>query len=162
MVPLGHPPSHNRVVLKVFTPLSTWLYSKFILCQSVVIYINDIYNTTRLCCSNKQPLSPILQLWVMHKSHSLLVKQPSTDCVAFGTGQNYACVHINAIGQAIRQDMSIAFSAIHRFTVGCDTTPAICGKVMKSTWVVWKFCHEVIQAFNCGAAYPHDSLSVDD
>ena len=56
--------------------------------------------------------------------------------VAFGTGNNYSCVHINAICHSLVSETSTALPIFHCYT-GCDTISVFCGKGKKSAWDAW-------------------------
>ena len=59
----------------------------------------------------------------------MLAKYLTADIwVAFGTGKNYTCLHINAIWHSLVRETSAALPIFHCYT-GCDTISAFCGNV---------------------------------
>ena len=79
--------------------------------------------------------------------------------VAFGTGKNYTCLHINAICHSLVRETSAALLIFHCYS-GCDTISAFCGKGNKSAWEAWSSYPEVTQAFNYMAANRHSPLTI--
>ena len=80
--------------------------------------------------------------------------------VAFDTGKNYPCRHVNAICHSLVRETSAVLPMFHCFT-GCDTISAFCGKGKKSAWKAWSSYPEVTHAFNYMAANRHSPLTID-
>ena len=80
--------------------------------------------------------------------------------VAFGTGKNYTCLHINTICHSLVTETSAALPIFNCYT-GCDTISAFCGKGKKSAWEAWSSHPEVTHAFNYMAANRHSPLTID-
>ena len=64
---------------------------------------------------------------IIGKFHALLTKHSATDTwIVFGTGKNFAYIHINAFCNTLRKCKSMSLPIFYCFT-GCDTTEVSMG-----------------------------------
>jgi hypothetical protein len=89
------------------------------------------------------------------KFHEQLIKYTAVDIwIAFGTGQNYMYLHVNATCRALGNDWSIALPLFHCYT-GCDTTSALCRKGMGGLEFLPRG-HSDCQVHGSASAHPTD------
>ncbi len=87
--------------------------------------INDIYNTTRLCCSNKQPLSPIHQPWVRDKC---ILSKSVLYTVIPAAGEGFIAIPASVLVQYYftrRRALAIALSTLGQALSAVVTGPLI-------------------------------------
>ena len=95
------------------------------------------------------------------KLYRLFERRPAANIwVAFGTGNNFKHIHINAVCNYLGKEKSTVLPAFHSFT-GCDTTSSFFGKGKKSAWEAWNSFSNVTCVFLHMASHPHAPMTIE-